>query len=959
MLELTPADIRLNGQAQSKEDAIKLMVDDMVRSDLVTPDYLEGMQQREQQTSTFLGNGIAIPHGTPETRGEVKRTGLKVIRFKDGLDWGEGQIAHTIIGIAAKSDEHLDVLRQLTHVITDDALSAALHSTPSADEVISILKGETREPSLRIDACAIRVDATVQSLSEACALATAMMKDEGYILPFEQATVLTQEPLHFGEGIWLTTDMTQSATPGLAAVAPQVTNQTEQFKLVLSLSTQGRTHKKLYDRLLQLKRDRQLNQLTNAKTASALATLLKMTPIEGDSMELRLPIEHGLHARPAAQLAKLIKGMPSDVWVTNLDGDATPVLGTSVARLINLGAAHGHCLRFTVTNSDDSNALLQKISTAVTQGLGDPVVPVIEITETELNDTKNEETPAALLQPGDQVLGLTGAPGMAIGHSQRFQRQQFSFKEQATDAADDYVRFDHALEQLITELSDKLDVQTDSTKTKILAMHLELLNDPELVDGTRQLIRQGKSAEWAWTDCYQSIADELSLSTDPLLAERADDYKDLGYQLMLILGGHQSEQTTEPHILICDEIGPSQVAEFDPSIVRAIVTAKGGTTSHAAILARAAGIPLLVGCGETILKIADRTPMIVDCDNRVLTLVKDEDELVQAGLEVEQRQQQQAEAFAHRFEPAISQDGTRMEVVANISSAADVSKILDQGAEGVGLFRSEFLYMAHTKEPTHAQQVAEYQLAREALGNDDYPLIVRTLDVGGDKPLPYLAMDEEDNPFLGVRGARLSLMRPDLLHRQLAALLDAANAGPIRIMFPMISDIQEWRKIKAIYEDVAANYPDVSCEIGMMIEVPSAALMADVFAAELDFFSVGTNDLTQYTLAVDRGHAKLSRQADPLHPAILRLIDMTVKAAQRNNIWVGVCGELAADPFAAQLLMGLGVKELSMSSKAIPMVKAAIRRARLSDAKALAEQALLAADADGVYQLKPQEVRHD
>lgn len=956
MLELTINDIRLSAEAKDKDEAIALMVDDMVASGLVTPAYLEGMRTRETQTSTFLGNGIAIPHGTPETRDEVKQTGIKVLRFDNGLDWGDGQIAHTVIGIAAKSDEHLTVLRQLTHIIMDDDLSHQLHTTPSPDDVIQILKGEKLEPKLTIDAKAMRLDASVTDLNEAKALAAGIMVANGYLSQAEQLSLMTQDPLSFGEGVWLMTELTEQTQPGVAAVIPEKTARGNGFDLLLAISTQGRSHKALYDRLLQMKRDHQLKQLVQANSGSTLADLLRQMPIEGDSIELRLPIEHGLHARPAAQLAKLIKSFDADVWVTNLSGDGMAVQGTSVARLISLGAAHGHSLRFTVTGTDDSNPILQQLSSAVTQGLGDPVMPLPEQDDSaepamDLNDTVEVRPLAA----GDELTGMTGAPGMAAGRIQKQERLSFSFSEYGEDTSTELDRFEQALEQLMTQVSARLDATNDSTKTKILAMHLELLNDPELVDGTRSGIRQGRSAEAAWTGTYQSLADQLSLSSDPMLAERADDFKDLGYQLMLILSGQSTESADEPHILVCEEISPSQVAEFDPEVVLAIVTAKGGTTSHAAILARAAGIPLLVGCGEQALTLTDGMPVIVDCDNRLLTVADSDEALDNAQTEIDRRKQQQAKAFAKRFDPAISQDGVRMEVVANISSANDVDKILAQGAEGIGLFRSEFLYMAHTKEPTHAQQVAEYRAARERLGNTEFPLIVRTLDVGGDKPLPYLAMDDEENPFLGVRGARLSLMRPDLLKRQLRALLEAASSGPIRIMFPMISDIQEWRKIRAIYEEVAADYPDVQCEIGMMIEVPSAALMADVFAPELDFFSIGTNDLTQYTLAVDRGHAKLSRQADPIHPAILRLIDLTVKAAEKNGIWVGVCGELAADPFAATLLMGLGVKELSMSSKAIPMVKAAIRQANKTDSAALAAQALQAIDAEGVYQLKPQE----
>jgi phosphocarrier protein FPr len=292
--------------------------------------------------------------------------------------------------------------------------------------------------------------------------------------------------------------------------------------------------------------------------------------------------------------------------------------------------------------------------------------------------------------------------------------------------------------------------------------------------------------------------------------------------------------------------------------------------------------------------------------------------------------------------------------MANLTAAKSVEAAIEHGCEGVGLFRSEFIYMDYPCEPTVEQQKAEYAKVLDRLGTDR-PLIVRTLDVGGDKPLTYMPMAEEGNPFLGIRGIRLSLRYPATLKNQLDALLLAANGRPLRIMFPMVTDITEWRKIKEIYKEVVADFPAARVELGIMIEVPSAALMAEVFAKEVDFFSVGTNDLTQYTLAIDRGHPELSRQADSVSPAVLNLINMTVQAADRNGIWVGVCGELASDPLGAAILTGLGVKELSMSVRAIPRIKAHLRKLSLTDAKILASKALVAESSEAVRQLTMEE----
>jgi len=912
------------------------------------------MQVRETQTSTYLGNGIAIPHGTPETKDQVLKTGIKVLRFKQGIDWGDGQVVYTAIGIAAKSDEHLTILRQLTHVIVNDELSERLHKTEQVAEVLSILKGEQFEPTLHMDARLIRTNVDIQHVTEAISLAASALFAQGLCSIQERDELINTEALDFGAGVWINTVKTKNARPALAIVSSQSTVQESSgpFDILLSLTSNGTVHKPLYDRLLQLRRDEKLSQLTTEKTADNLLRLLKMEALEGESIEIRLPIAQGLHARPASHLAKLIKQMNADVWVENLDGNDGAVLGTSVARLIGLGFSHGDLMRFTVAKCDDPQTVLRQLSTAVSEGLGDEVKPITATPDRQIAPAFIEQPVTDTITFNQKISGLCGAPGLALGMARTQTKRTFTFPENSENRPGESQRFQQALLQLNKALSDSLAQEANEAKLQILTMHVELLDDPEFVEATQELIASGKTAEWAWMSAVERIANSLEQHSDALLAERASDYRDLGYQLMMILTGQQEQATeTQPHIVIADEINPSDVVKFDKNIVKAIVTAKGGVTSHAAILAKAAGIPFLVGCGPIVLNIADGTPLVVDCDNRFVMAVESESALNDLREEQAYRKADYERAYADRFLPATTVDGVNIEVVANISASSQVEDSLEFGSEGVGLFRSEFLYMAHSQEPTHEQQVAEYKAALDAMATENQPLIVRTLDVGGDKPLPYLAMPHEDNPFLGVRGARLSLLYPDMLKRQLRALFEAADRGLLRVMFPMLSDITEWRAIKEIYNEVAVEFPGIQLELGMMIEVPSAALMADVFAKELDFFSVGTNDLTQYTLAVDRGHPVLSKQADSLHPAILRLIKTTVDAAKRNNIWVGVCGELAADPLAAVILLGLGVRELSMSQTAIPQIKAKIRSIHSSQAKALAIAALDAESTEAIRTL--------
>jgi phosphocarrier protein FPr len=398
-----------------------------------------------------------------------------------------------------------------------------------------------------------------------------------------------------------------------------------------------------------------------------------------------------------------------------------------------------------------------------------------------------------------------------------------------------------------------------------------------------------------------------------------------------------------------EEVGPSDVARLDPTRVAGILTARGGATAHSAIVARALGIPALVGAGAAVLLLAPGTPLLLDGQRGRLHVDADAATLQRAIEERDTREQRLKAAAEQRHLPALTTDGHAVEVFANIGESAGVTSAVEQGAEGIGLLRTELIFMAHSQAPDEATQEVEYRRVLDGLAGR--PLVVRTLDVGGDKPLPYWPIAKEENPFLGVRGIRLTLQRPQIMEAQLRALLRAADNRPLRIMFPMVGSVDEWRQARDMTERLRLEIPVADLQLGIMIEVPSAALLAPVLAKEVDFFSVGTNDLTQYTLAIDRGHPTLSAQADGLHPAVLQLIDITVRAAHANGKWVGVCGELAADPLAVPVLVGLGVDELSVSGRSIAEVKARIRELSLTQAQTLAQQALAVGSANEVRAL--------
>jgi multiphosphoryl transfer protein len=493
----------------------------------------------------------------------------------------------------------------------------------------------------------------------------------------------------------------------------------------------------------------------------------------------------------------------------------------------------------------------------------------------------------------------------------------------------------------------------DATRRDIIQAHLEFLEDPALGEAAHQAIARGKSAGFAWrTAIRQSIAALQSLR-DARLKERADDLLDVEAHVLLALAGEarpMSLPLPERAILIADDLLPSELTSLERGKLAGICLAAGGATSHVAILAAAMEIPMLVGLGSDLREVPDGAVVILDADRGVLQ-AKPTSAAIDAARAA--AQDRAAKSIALRLAaqaPCRSADGTRVEVFANVGNAADAAAAVNNGAEGCGLLRTEFLFIDRETAPREDEQLAAYQSIASALGNR--PLILRLMDVGGDKPLRYLPLPPEDNPALGLRGVRTALKRPDLLRTQLRAALQVLPRGQVRLLIPMVTDAAEVRAVRDMVDELtrALSLPD-RIELGAMIETPAAALTAASLLREADFLSIGSNDLTQYTLAMDRGHPELARRTDALHPAVLKLIAATADSAVSAGKLAAVCGGVAADRLAAPILLGLGVRELSVVPSAIPDLKEQIRGWRMLDCRELALRCLEMESASAVREL--------
>lgn len=559
-----------------------------------------------------------------------------------------------------------------------------------------------------------------------------------------------------------------------------------------------------------------------------------------------------------------------------------------------------------------------------------------------------------------QIKGVGAAPGLSIGHAVWWRKVSPHVEEQSVTDTDEEIKrlaasVAEAKEQ-ITQLRETTRKRMGEEEAGIFDAHLAFLEDPAYIGEMENRIRDvKKNATFICQQVTEELSQMMASLEDEYMKARADDIRDVGERLLLLLTGVKpfDPSLLQPgSIVVAKELVPSDTAQF-PKGIAGMVTARGSKTAHAAIMARTLGIPAVLGLSDSIEEIENGDTIIMNGHEGTITVNPSSEVEEKARLAIQQQQALREKALEKADQDAFTANGDRIQVFANIGSLKDVQTALDHKAEGVGLFRTEFLYLENDHWPTEEEQYETYKKVLDSFG--DKPVVIRTLDIGGDKDLPYADLPEEENPFLGHRAIRFCLANPDIFKVQLRALLRASIHGNLWIMLPMVENVAEIRKAKDLLtqcrqELTSEGVTTGDVRIGIMVEIPAAALIADRLAKEVDFMSIGTNDLTQYTLAADRGNEHVAHLYDPVHPAVLQLVRLTCDAARKEGIVAGMCGELAGDPEMTEILIGLGLQELSMSAGTIPEVKENIRKVQSDQARILADQVLEMESAEEVRQ---------
>ena len=668
----------------------------------------------------------------------------------------------------------------------------------------------------------------------------------------------------------------------------------------------------------------QLGEEDDAPAAAATA------PAAVGALELRLAVENrlGLHARPAGRVVSAVGDLDARVTLETRGRSAD---ARSLTALAVLGARQGDHV-VVRASGPDAQAALDALAALEARNWGD------DDTAAAVDASDPAGGPATAAD--GRLHGAGASPGIALGPARHLETVEPEVAEEPAGTPDEErARLADARAAVREELTAAA-AGLQGPEAEIFDAHRLLLDDAALVAPAERRVADGEAAGPAWRAAAAEAAAAFRALDDPYLRERAVDVEDVARRVLARLAGVRSNAVLrEAGIVLVDELTPGDAAALDPERALGLVTARGGATGHAAIVARALGIPAVIGAGPGVLDVAGGTPLALDGGAGVVEVAPDA--VAVAGYEARRDAEAaaRAAALAAAAEPAALADGTRVEVFANLGAPGEAPGAVAQGAEGVGLLRTEFLFLEREAAPSEDEQVG--LLRAVSRGMQGRPVVVRTLDAGADKPLPFLRQPREDNPFLGVRGIRLSLAEPALLRTQLRAILRVAAEHPIAVMFPMVATLDEFRAAPALLEEErAALGSEAMPEVGVMVEVPALALDAEAFAAEVDFFSVGTNDLAQYAMAAERGNAAVAGLLEAARPAVLALIAAVVAGAEAHGRWVGVCGELAGDPEAAVLLAGLGVRELSMAPSRIPAVKAALRAIDRTGAAAAAAAAL-------------------
>lgn len=665
------------------------------------------------------------------------------------------------------------------------------------------------------------------------------------------------------------------------------------------------------------------------------------------SVELVVPNPTGLHARPASLFVQTAMRFRSEITVQNVTHGRPPANAKSMMEVASRGTAwQGERIRI-VARGEDAAEAIRTLRELVESGFGEM--------EAKVSPPSRSLEPAAPKRAEGEVKGrLQGIPASAgIAMAPAFQYRPFTWhveRRTAGQVDEELSRLRASLEQACRELEALQEeiAARDPQTARIFEFQRMMLEDPILVSALEERVRQhGRSAEAAVEEVFGEWVRHFEGESE-ISQLRAVDIRDVQGRLIRILLGAERvdplRDVPHPVVVIARELTPSDTARLDREKVKGICTVGGGATSHVAILARMWGIPAVVGLEEEILTIPDGTPLAVDGDAGLVEVNPSAESVRRYKERQARREVLSAVAIAHKDEPAVTRDGHRVKVFANIGDVASAREAVESGAEGVGLLRTEFLFVDRETMPDEEEQYAAYRAIADAL--ESRPLIIRTLDIGGDKPLPYLRLPPEANPFLGVRAIRLSLRYPDLFLPQLRAILRAGVGRNVHIMFPMISTREEVLRALEVLEQAKADLERAGIPyardipVGIMVETPAAAVAADLLAPLVDFFSIGSNDLTQYVLACDRGNEQLRSLYQPLDPSVLRLIQQVIETAHRYGKLVGLCGELAGEPLAIPLLLGLGLDEFSMNPVAIPYAKWLIRTMSLAEAREIARQAL-------------------
>ena len=680
------------------------------------------------------------------------------------------------------------------------------------------------------------------------------------------------------------------------------------------------------------------------RARGAEVTATAKTPSESTALTLRLTVRnpHGLHARPAAKLINETKPFRCEITIRNLRNNRGPVSLRSLSSLALLEILQDNEIEV-AASGEDAAAALEKIKQLVESGLGDGL--------SDLKAPRQKEKAPAPRKSSSGPVPISD--GIAIGTGIYFRSARLEIPQHpAADVAMEINRLQTAVatsQKSLQARQEKMSSSVGAANAGIYEAQILALQDPELTDSATRLIRDEKlNAAVAWDSVNRDVVSRYESLSDPYLRERASDIEDVGRQVLELLTAKASTTPTlhERRILIADSLTPYQVSCLDPKLALGVILLDGGPTAHASILLKALGIPAVVQARSAFgdADLNDVGTIAFDGSTGQVWRHPDEEFLAELRYHQDEEKRREQEEREASSLPATTRDGHHIEVFANIGHLSEIDHALQAGAEGMGLLRTEFLFLERNSAPTEDEQYQALLALAEKMNGK--PLIVRTLDVGGDKVLPYLQLPREENPFLGVRALRLCFAHTDLFATQLRAILRAGHGRDLRIMFPMVATTTDLDRATACLEQVhrdleTQHVPHLwPVKTGIMIEIPSAALQAEALARQADFFSIGTNDLTQYTLAADRGNPDLAGYQDALHPAVLKLIDLVVTGARKHHRPVAICGEAASDVRAAAIFTGLGVNELSLSAAKISHLKASVRKQSYANLKELAQSAL-------------------